>query len=125
MKFPAPSVFACFTVCLTPSRSNVTKAPASGLPLLSLTLPVMVAKDVRLDEAARVSIRENDTTASRDKQRLKALLMQTYLRELDLPIGSNEGGEHPQLYSLTCAINSLAFILFSQSPRRRTYREKG
>jgi hypothetical protein len=75
----------------------------------------MVAKEDRLEDAARMSPRESDNTASRDKLSPKALLMQKYLREMELPNGSDEGGEHPLLDDLAYATNSLGFILFSQS----------
>src|ERR1044071_2571342 len=77
MKLPCLSVRASLTV-LKPSRINETSAPASGLPRLSRTVPLIVASD--LDEpAASVSLATNDamkhTSAIRDKLRLNALLM--------------------------------------------------
>src|SRR5689334_1120574 len=77
MKLPCLSVRASLTV-LKPSRTNETSAPASGLPRLSRTVPLMVASDL-LEPAASVSVATKDptkdTSAIRDKLRPNALLM--------------------------------------------------
>src|SRR5829696_8415787 len=73
MKLPCLSVRACLTV-LKPSRINETSAPASGVPRLSRTVPLMVASDL-LEPAASASLVMKDTTAIRDKLKLNALLM--------------------------------------------------
>src|SRR5215213_10059675 len=73
MKLPCLSVRASLTV-LNPSRINETSAPASGLPRLSRTVPLMVASDL-LEPAASVSLVIKDTSAMRDKLKPNALLM--------------------------------------------------
>src|SRR5215213_1243132 len=73
MKLPCLSVRASLTV-LNPSRINETSAPASGLPRLSRTVPLMVASDL-LEPAASVSLVIKDTSAIRDKLKPNALLM--------------------------------------------------
>src|ERR1044072_3561284 len=73
MKLPCLSVRASLTV-LNPSRTSETSAPASGLPRLSRTVPLMVASDL-LEPAASASLVMKDTSATRDKLKLNALLM--------------------------------------------------
>src|ERR1041385_751824 len=73
MKLPCLSVRASLIV-LKPSRINETSAPASGLPRLSRTVPLIVASDLP-EPAACVSLVTNDTNAIRDKLRPNALLM--------------------------------------------------
>src|SRR4051794_3266669 len=73
MKLPCLSVRASLTV-LNPSRINETSAPASGLPRLSRTVPLIVASDL-LEPAASASLVMKDTRAIRDKLKLNALLM--------------------------------------------------
>src|SRR5215510_15421512 len=73
MKLPCLSVRASLTV-LNPSRTNETSAPASGLPRLSRTVPLMVASDL-LEPAASASLVMKDTSAIRDKLKPNALLM--------------------------------------------------
>src|SRR5215217_7159502 len=73
MKLPCLSVRASLTV-LNPSRINETSAPASGLPRLSRTVPLMVASDL-LEPAPSVSLVIKDTSAMRDKLKPNALLM--------------------------------------------------
>src|SRR5687768_2229282 len=76
MKFPLSSVRASFATCFAPSRNNDTSAPASGLPLLSLTVPVTVPSDFAGAACATPAIPiTNDTNASQDKLRVDALLM--------------------------------------------------
>src|SRR6185503_14697228 len=63
---------------LKPSRINETSEPASGLPRLSRTVPLIVASDL-LEPAASVSVvtkdAMKDTSAIRDKLKPNALLM--------------------------------------------------
>src|SRR5215217_6678505 len=73
MKLPCLSVRASLTV-LNPSRINETSAPASGLPRLSRTVPLMVASDL-LEPAPSASLVIKDTSAMRDKLKPNALLM--------------------------------------------------
>src|SRR5437868_1866853 len=73
MKLPCLSVRASLTV-FTPSRTNDTSAPTSGLPRLSRTLPLIVASDL-LGLAESASLETNDTSASRDKPKPIPLLM--------------------------------------------------
>src|ERR1044072_898326 len=73
MKLPCLSVRASLTV-LNPSRTSETSAPASGLPRLSRTVPLMVASDL-LEPAASASLVMKDTSAIRDKLKPNALLM--------------------------------------------------
>src|ERR1044072_1391712 len=73
MKLPCLSVRASLTV-LNPSRISDTRAPASGLPRLSRTVPLMVASDL-LEPAASASLVMKDTSATRDKLKPNALLM--------------------------------------------------
>src|SRR6476659_4435691 len=73
MKLPCLSVRASFTV-LNPSRISETSAPASGLPRLSRTVPLMVASDL-FEPAASASLVMKDTSAIRDKLKPSALLM--------------------------------------------------
>src|SRR5688572_6888843 len=81
MKFPLSSVRASFATCFAPSRNNDTSAPASGLPLLSLTVPVTVPSDFAGAACATPGVDtpdipiSNDTNASQDKLRVDALLM--------------------------------------------------
>jgi hypothetical protein len=74
MKLPSLSVLASLTA-FAPSRISDTNAPASGFPLWSRTVPVMVASDF-LELAASVSTDSSDTSASKDKLKPNALLMQ-------------------------------------------------
>src|SRR6185369_5251093 len=53
---------------------NETSAPASGLPRLSRTVPLMVASDL-LEPVASASLVTKDTNAIRDKLKPNALLM--------------------------------------------------
>src|SRR5688572_16315159 len=78
VKLPSRSVLASLTV-FTPSRTNDTTAPASGFPLLSLTVPVIVASD--LLEPASASFEMNEISASRDNPKPNALLMRKDLRD--------------------------------------------
>src|SRR6185369_7604943 len=73
MKLPCLSVRASLIV-LKPSRINETSAPASGLPRLSRTVPLIVASDLP-EPAASVLLVMKDTNAIRDKLRPNALLM--------------------------------------------------
>src|ERR1051325_2435022 len=73
MKLPCLSVRASLMV-LNPSRINETSAPASGLPRLSRTVPLMVASDL-LEPVASASLVTKDTNAIRDKLKPNALLM--------------------------------------------------
>src|SRR5215218_9980239 len=76
MKFPLPSVRASFATCLAPSRNNETSAPASGFPLLSVTVPVIVPSDLPGAACAIPATPTNsDTNASQDKLRDNVLLM--------------------------------------------------
>ncbi len=74
VKCPCLSVLASLTV-FTPSRTTDTSAPAIAFPLLSRTEPVIVASDF-LELAATASLDTSDTSASRDKLKANALLMQ-------------------------------------------------
>src|SRR6185369_4510607 len=60
MKLPCLSVRASLTV-LNPSRINETSAPATGLPRLLRTVPLMVASDL-LGPAASGTVRDNRAT---------------------------------------------------------------
>jgi len=73
MKLPCLSVRASLTV-LNPSRISETSAPASGVPRLSRTVPLMVASDL-FEPAASASLVMKDTSAIRDKLKPNALLM--------------------------------------------------
>src|SRR6185369_10663106 len=72
-KLPCLSVVACLIV-FAPSRTSDTSAPASGLPWLSRTVPVMVASDL-YEPVASASLVMNDTSAIRDNPKPSALLM--------------------------------------------------
>src|ERR1044072_4248137 len=95
MKLPCLSVRASLTV-LNPSRISETSAPASGLPRLSRTVPLMVASDL-LEPAASASLVMKDTSAIRDKLKPNALLMRqrpprpkSLLEAMDKRTGSGE-----------------------------------
>src|SRR5690349_2493433 len=103
MKLPCLSVRASLTV-LKPSRINETSAPASGLPRLSRTVPLIVASDLP-EPAASVSLLTKDAMkdidAIRDKLRPNALLIDKDLRgqspffeAMDMRTGS--GGDVPE-----------------------------
>src|SRR5687767_10472361 len=89
MKFPLSSVRASLT-CFAPSRNNDTSAPVSGFPLLSLTVPVMVASDL-LGGAAWDRLAVNDTSAIQDKPRLNAFLMSLEPPRPPESLGSERG----------------------------------
>src|ERR1041385_2974615 len=93
MKFPPASVIASFVVCLRPSRTNETSAPANGLPLLSLTEPVIVARLEALGVPARASSAKA-VKAIRDKLRLIALLMLLDPPGVDSLLEAIGTGEH-------------------------------
>src|SRR5690349_13097802 len=77
MKFPPASVIASFVICLRPSRTNETSAPANGLPLLSFTEPVIVARLEAFGVPALASSAKA-VKAIRDRLRLLALVMLLY-----------------------------------------------
>src|SRR5215213_1976377 len=87
MKLPCLSVRASLTV-LKPSRINETSAPASGLPRLSRTVPLMVASDL-LEPAASASLVMKDTSAIRDKLKPNALFMRQRPPAAKVPFGSH------------------------------------
>lgn len=84
MKLPCRSVDA-YLIVFAPSRINDTSAPASGLPLLSRTVPVIVASDL-FELAAGALLEINDSNAITDKLRRNILLMRD-LRDQS-PFGS-------------------------------------
>src|SRR5829696_6210626 len=95
MKLPCFSVRASLIV-LKPSRTNDTSAPDNGLPLLSRTVPLMVASDLP-EPAANASLVIKDTSAIRDKLKPNALLMRqrpprpkSLLEAMDKRTGSGE-----------------------------------
>src|SRR5215204_266486 len=99
MKLPCLSVRACLTV-LKPSRINETSAPASGLPRLSRTVPLMVASDL-LEPAASASLVMKDTSAIRDKLKPNALFMRQRPPAAKVPFWKPWTGELGQARRLT------------------------
>src|SRR6188474_2017199 len=80
MNFPCLSVAVYLTVLLgAPSRVRDTSAPASGFPLLSLTIPEMVAK-LLLALPASIGAADSDMSVSNDRLRPTTLLMRYDLR---------------------------------------------
>src|SRR6185369_8330771 len=100
MKLPCLSVRASLIV-LKPSRINETSAPASGLPRLSRTVPLIVASDLpELAATASLATKDamKDTSAIRDKLKPNAFLMRqrpprpkSLLEALDRQTGSGRG----------------------------------